>query len=89
MLVLDKNFTIDSDGMGVILKFVEPRTRIGKNNETIEYIASNNYYYGSVPQALYKYKDLALESCETLSEVLTRLDEVETLIRSIKFNTKI
>jgi len=89
MIILDKNYTIDSDGMGVILKFTEARTRLDKNNETVAYVATNNYYYGTVPQALCKYKDLVLEVPESLIEVLERLNEVESLIRSIKFDVKV
>lgn len=88
MITLDENYTISCDGNGTTLNFQEKREKTSKEGEKTIYTFKDQWHYLSVPQALSKYKDLVLEESQDLKDVLLKLNEVETLIKSIKLTPK-
>ena len=80
---LDDNYTVDTDGAGTILMFQQQRQR-EKNGETIDFIFKDQWFFLSLPQALNKYLDLKIEDSEDVRDCLKKIEEVRTIIKSIK-----
>ena len=80
---IDDNYTVDMDGAGTILNFKQQRQR-EKNGEMIEFTHRDQWYFLSLPQALNKYLDLKLEASEDVKDCINRVEEVRTIIKSIK-----
>jgi len=85
MLKLDENYTINPDGKGCTLHYREAKEVTDLDTlETKVVTKKATWHFLSVPQALNKYKDLVLEPCEDLKQVLDKLEEVENLIKNFK-----
>lgn len=82
-MVLDKNYSIDTDGAGTILNFTEQRTR-EKDGKEIEYLFKDQWFFLSVSQALNKYLDLKTEGTENVKECMEKIEEVRSIINKIK-----
>jgi len=80
---LDDNYSIDTDGAGTILNFQQPRQR-EKNGEMVDFIHKDSWYFLNLQQALNKYLDLKLEGSEDVKDCLKKIEEVRTIIKSIK-----
>lgn len=80
---LDKSYTVDTDGAGTILNFTEPRQR-EKNGVMIDFTHRDQWFFLSLQQALNKYLDLSIEKSEDVKDCLKRIEEVRTIIKSIK-----
>ena len=80
---LDDNYSIKIDNSGTILNFKQQRQR-EKNGEMIDFVHRDQWYFLSLPQALNKYLDLKLEASEDVKDCINRIDEVRTIIKSIK-----
>jgi hypothetical protein len=82
---LDTEYQINCDGIGVTLNYKEAKERIDTDTlETVKYVVKDAWHFLSVPQALRKYTDKVLEQSNDLKDVLKKLKEVETLIKTIK-----
>jgi len=85
MLKIDDRFSINSDGNGVTLHYKEAKEVTDLDSlETKIVTQKASWHFLSVPQALNKYKDLVLNPCEDLKQVLEKLYEVENLIKTFK-----
>jgi hypothetical protein len=80
---LDDNYSIKIDNSGTILNFQQQRQR-EKNGEMVDFIHKDQWFFLSLPQALNKYLDLKLEGSEDVKDCLKRIEEVRTIIKSIK-----
>jgi hypothetical protein len=80
---LDDNYSIKIDNSGTILNFQQQRQR-EKNGEMVDFVHRDQWFFLSLPQALNKYLDLKLEGSEDVKDCLKRIEEVRTIIKSIK-----
>lgn len=80
---LDNNYEVKIDNVGTILIFQQQRQR-EKNGEMVEFTHHDQWFFLSLPQALNKYLDLKLEASEDVKDCLKRIEEVRTIIKSIK-----
>ena len=80
---LDDNYSIKIDNSGTILNFQQQRQR-EKNGEMVDFTHKDQWFFLSLPQALNKYLDLKLEGSEDVKDCLKRIEEVRTIIKSIK-----
>lgn len=83
---LDKNWSIETDSLNVILEFRQTRTKVDKSGQEKAYEAVESFYYPTVKIALKSYLQKSLKSCQTLDEILRRIDEVEKQIDELKNN---
>lgn len=82
-MILDDNYSIDTDGAGTILNFTEQRTR-EKDGKEIEYTFKDQWFFLSVNQALNKYLDLKIEGTEDVKDCINKIEEVRNIINKIK-----
>jgi hypothetical protein len=82
-MVLDNNYSINTDGVGTTLLFTDERTR-EKDGKTIPYTFEDRWYFLNVSQALSKYLDLKIEPSKDAQDCLSRIDEVRNIINKIK-----
>lgn len=93
-LVIDEQWHIEIDGHNCTLIFEEIRQRKRKleifpnTQETENYTFTESYYYPNVQACLRKYLAVSLHPCESIPEVLTRIDEVEKTIKNLKLCKK-
>jgi hypothetical protein len=80
---LDEKYSVSTDGTGTILNFTEPRQR-EKNGVTIDFVHKDQWFFLNLQQALNKYLDLSIEKSEDIKDCLKRIEEVRTIIKSIK-----
>jgi hypothetical protein len=80
---LDENYTAVTDGAGTILNFQQQRQR-EKNGEMIEFTHRDQWFFLNLQQALNKYLDLSIEKSEDVKDCLKKIEEVRTIIKSIK-----
>ena len=82
MIKLDNNFSIETDSNNFVLKFEKETGEIhSKTGNPI--ISKNQWFYGNLKGCLIKYSNESLKDCQDIKEVLSRLDEIEALIKSI------
>lgn len=79
-----QNARILFDENNVILQFFEQRERTKKDGTKEPYEYQDNYYYGSVKQALKSYLNKSLKYAENIQEILRRIDEVEQKIDALQ-----
>lgn len=82
MLHLDENWKIDDSTDNVTLIYekegeINPKTNKPK-------VSRREYYYGNVPQALSAYSKKSLSGCETLKEVLEKLEKIDEKIKFLQ-----
>ena len=82
-MILDDNYSIDTDGAGTILNFTEQRTR-EKDGQEVEYTFKDQWFFLSVNQALNKYLDLKTEGAEDVKDCIKKIEEVRSIINKIK-----
>lgn len=82
-MLLDKNYSVDTDGAGSILNFTEQRVR-EKEGKEVEYTFKDQWFYLSVEQCLNKYLDLKIEGAEDVRDCLNKIEEVRSIINKIK-----
>jgi len=80
---IDDNYTVTTDGAGTVLNFQQQRQR-EKNGEMVDFIHKDQWFFLSLPQALNKYLDLKIEDSEDVKDCLNKIEEVRTIIKSIK-----
>jgi len=80
---IDDNYTVTTDGAGTVLNFQQQRQR-EKNGEMVDFIHKDQWFFLSLPQALNKYLDLKIEDSEDVKDCLKKIEEVRTIIKSIK-----
>lgn len=86
MIQVSEGYTLSPDSdRGIILTFSEEATKTNKKTglET-PYIAEKKYYYPSVGIALNKYFELSQNSAKSLEEVVSKTDEILTVIKEFK-----
>jgi len=80
---IDNNYEVKIDSNGTILNFQQQRQR-EKNGEMVDFIHKDNWYFLNLQQALNKYLDLKIEGSEDVKDCLKKIEEVRTIIKSIK-----
>jgi hypothetical protein len=84
-LKLDESYYIDFSGNTATLVFTE--TRVKKNKHTGQYenyTFTDNYYFLNFDHAFNKYLNLKVSVCKDILEVLTKLEEINNILKSIK-----
>ena len=79
---LDNNYSVNTDGAGIILLFEEQRKR-EKNGVEVDFTFKDHWYYLNIQQALNKYLDLKIEGAKDVEECIKKIEEVRTIIKSI------
>jgi len=88
MLRLDSNYTIESDGSGVVLNYSEERERTEKDGSIKKYTSTEKWYYPDVFLAIEKYASKVVEHSEDLKAVLASVTATTHLILSLKEEIK-
>jgi hypothetical protein len=86
MIQLGEGYTLSPDSdRGVVLTFSEEAIKKSKKTglET-PYIAETKYYYPSIGMALNKYFELSQNSAKDLEEVVSKTNEILTVIKEFK-----
>jgi hypothetical protein len=93
MIKLQNGYSIKTDSNGVTLYFEESRKKEEIDKETkkktgklIDYTFTDEWYLLNIKQALTYYLQLELKNCESIEEILLRINKVEELIKNIKIN---
>ena len=75
---LSEKYRIVKDDSVIILQFFEKRTRVKKSGLKEEYEFTDNYYYPNLGTALKAYVGKEIAECSEVSDILVRLDELES-----------
>lgn len=93
MIQLNNGYFIKTDGSGVTLCLKENRKREEIDKETkkktgklVDYEFTDEWHLISVKQALTYYLQLELKNCEDVKELMTKMEEVEKLIKNLNLN---
>jgi hypothetical protein len=93
MIKLNNGYSIKTDSTGCTLYFEESRKKEEIDKETkkktgklIDYTFTDEWYLLNIKQALTYYLQLELKNCESIEEILLRINKVEELIKNIKTN---
>ena len=84
---IDDNFHVTNDRYQWTLHFEgdpEERVAFGKLQEVR---STDKWYYSSLEMCLKKYKDEAIKPCESVDEILQKIEFLNQLIKN-KFNDK-
>jgi hypothetical protein len=86
MIQLGEGYTLSRDSdRGVVLTFSEETTKTNKKTGIeAPHIAETKYYYPSVGMALNKYVELSQNSAKDLEEVVSKTNEILTVIKEFK-----
>jgi hypothetical protein len=95
MIQLNNGYSIKTDSSGVTLYLKETRQREETDKETkkktgklVDYEFTDEYYLLNVKQALTYYLQLELKNCEDVKGLMTKMEEVESLIKNLNFASK-
>lgn len=81
-LKLDENYSIVSDANNFTLKF-EATIQKEVKGEMKDIKSTDEWNYPKLQQALSRYLTECVRPCETASEILEQLNDVEKVIRSV------
>lgn len=82
---LNKNYRIVFDDNNTVLQFFELREKTKKETEEkTEFEYTENYYYPNVKTALRSFLNKSLDGSSSITEVLKRIDDVESIINNLK-----
>jgi hypothetical protein len=81
---VDEKFRIVYDENNVILQFHEIRIKSKKDETKEEYEFVDNFYYSNIAQALKSYTNKCLKGSDSISELIQRIENLETLIPNLK-----
>jgi len=81
MIIIDKNYRIETDGLGCSLLFEAKAEKIVKG-EMVEVNQRDVWDFLNVEQCLNRYLDLAIEPNPTVEEVLKSIKEVRLTIKN-------
>ena len=82
---LDENYFLTPDGYnGLVLNFEEKRTKTNKNDELVEFIFKDKWYYPKLSMTLDKYLQLKGKECKSISDLKDIVLRVEKTISEIK-----
>jgi len=85
MIQLKNGYSIKTDSTGVTLHFEEMRKKDNKEKtEKVDYLFTDDHYLLNVKQALNYYLQLQLKDCESIEELMKRMNEVEDTIKGLK-----
>lgn len=91
MIQLNNGYSIKTDGSGVTLCLKESRKKDEIDKETkkktgrlVDYEFTDEFYLLNVKQALTYYLQLELKNCEDVKGCITKMEEVESLIKNLK-----
>lgn len=80
---LDENFTLEGQKHNWILKFSKD-TGVVSDQTGKNVIATDQWYFPKIEQALNRYKDEVLKVSESIEAVLEKLTEVTGVIESVR-----
>lgn len=78
---LDDKYWIEGETHNWILMY-ESEVKINGKGE--EYSSKDHWYFSKLSNCLSKYVEQNLKCCETINDVLVRLDNIEAVINKIK-----
>ena len=80
---LSNNYRIISEENNTILQFYEDKVKVKKDGAKIPYEFTENYYYPNLKTALISYINKTIGECREVSDVLLRLNKLESQIKTI------
>lgn len=80
---LDENYHIEVDSENVCLKFRREK-EVLKQGELKTVTEKNEWHSPRIELALKRYLHETQKECETINEVLERINEVEQIIKNVK-----
>ena len=76
---LDENYFLTPDGYnGLVLNFEQLRNKVNKENEVIEFVFTDKWYYPKLSMTLNKYLQLKIKesnSLDNLQEIVLRVEK--------------
>jgi hypothetical protein len=93
MITLNNGYSIKTDSNGVTLRFEETRKKEEVDKETkkktgklVDYQFTDEYYLLNIKQALTYYLQLELKNCEDVKDIMSKMLEIESLIKNLNVN---
>jgi hypothetical protein len=93
MITLNNGYSIKTDSNGVTLRFEETRKKEEVDKETkkktgklVDYQFTDEYYLLNIKQALNYYLQLELKNCEDVKAIMSKMLEIEGLIKNLNVN---
>lgn len=85
MIIINKNFKIKKDSHSWVLIFNEIRQRKNKTTgEQEDFVFEDKWYYPDIKQCLTKISNETLKECETTEDLILKMDELISVINSLK-----
>ena len=88
MIVLDKNYRIETDNYIFSLKFEEPFISKDKDGNEKQSLRKDEWHFPKIEMALNKYVDESLKPEQSILAVLLKLDELKEIIKSVNLNER-
>jgi len=83
MIKLDNQYSIDIDNLNFTLQYRREK-EVEKNGERKTVTEKSDWYFPSIQISLKKYLDESMRECNSVDEILRKIDEVHETIKKLK-----